>query len=76
MAIPPISDPRWKDLLIGKEQKPVELLALKIMIGRLRLQVQQKPQDMSTALSELETMVKKVEKLAPKDITIMFGGRP
>jgi hypothetical protein len=43
MTLPPSSDQVWKDILLGKTRYNFEFLALKILLGRLIMQVEANP---------------------------------
>ena len=52
MSIPAISDPKWRSALMGAEPK-VNSLATKLLLSRLRDEVQRNPSTLSRAVAEL-----------------------
>ena len=70
MAVPPKTDPCWKRLLVNPAVPAFSALATKLTVGRLRLEVKQKPTAMPTAVDEISTFFAKNE-FAQRDVPLI-----
>jgi hypothetical protein len=77
MPIPPSSDIVWKDLLLRKKSYDFEFLALKMLLGRLIMDVERDPSlpNMEKCATQLHDLLIKNENLpsAKKDIQKIAG---
>jgi hypothetical protein len=77
MTIPPATDIVWKDILLKKKTYDFEFLALKMLLGRLTMEVERDPSQESLAkcATQLHDLLVKNEKLptANRDIQKIIG---
>lgn len=78
MEIPPITDDRWKELVLGNIDFEFEFLAIKILIFRIRLNIKKNNSHETIIKSarELRNLFLKTIKLpiAQNDLKKIFGG--
>ncbi len=75
MLLPPANHPIWSDIVTGKTKYEFECLAVKILLGRLQVQVNNGMQSIENSASELHNFFVKNQKLpsAQRDLTKIFG---
>jgi hypothetical protein len=77
MTIPLSSDSVWKDLLLKKKSFDFDFLALKMLLGRLIMDVEQNPSpdNLEKCAAQLHAMMEKNENLpsAKRDIQKILG---
>lgn len=75
MTIPNSSDIAWSDIITGKTRHEFECLALKILLGRLRLNSEGDPSKVQTCANELREFFIKNPQLpsAQRDLKKIFG---
>lgn len=71
--IPPVSNPKWSQLIKGEISFDYKLLALKIMLTRLQQKVKANPASVADSIKELADFFTKNEKLLADDIKTIFG---
>jgi hypothetical protein len=76
--LPPTTDPRWRDIVTGKADYEFEFLALKVLLGRLRvtLTTDGSPAALDGCVKQLRNLLEETADLpkASRDIARMFGG--
>ena len=77
MEIPPLTDRRWKELVIGEINFEFEFLAIKILLFRIRLNLKKdnSPEKIKKSIEDLRNLFLKTIKLpiAQKDLKKIFG---
>ncbi len=77
MTIPPATDIVWKDILLKKKTYDFEFLALKMLLGRLTMEVERDPsqENLEKCATQLHDLLVKNEKLptANRDIQKIIG---
>lgn len=77
MTIPPATDIVWKDILLKKKTYDFEFLALKMLLGRLTMEVERDPsqENLVKCTTQLHDLLVKNEKLptANRDIQKIIG---
>lgn len=74
-ALPPASDPRWKNLVTGNMSKPLAMLALKIMMTRIlnSTKADPSPANVDKNIQEVRSFFEKNMQLAQQDLATIFG---
>lgn len=74
-VLPPVSDPHWRDLVMGNISKAWELLALKIMMTRIVAACKADPSAATVEkyTKEVHDFFEKNMKLAQNDLHAIFG---
>lgn len=75
MNAPPISHPRWAEILQGKRAAELKFLGAKLTLGRLKASVASNPASLPTATTELRDFFAKLEHLpnVQADLQSLFG---
>ena len=65
MTIPPANDPIWKDMLLKRKSFDFEFLAVKMLLGRLIMDVERDPSDgnLEKCANQLRELLAKNEQL-------------
>lgn len=73
--VPPISDTRWRGVVIGAAMFQPTLLASQILVKRLQMSVTADPStgNVARASSDLRAFYEKYEKIAARDLSQIFG---
>jgi hypothetical protein len=73
--IPPASDPHWRNVVTGSISFQPSMLALQILLTRLKTAVErdQSPGNVSRAIGELRAYFEKYEAIAADDLAQIFG---
>ncbi|MFX1274566.1 MAG: hypothetical protein ACFFBP_10600 [Promethearchaeota archaeon] len=78
MQIPPLTDKRWKELVVGNIDFEFEFLAIKILMFRIRLNIKKdnSPEIINKSAEEIRNLFLKTIKLpiAQSDLKKIFGG--
>lgn len=74
-SVPPITDPRWRDVATGKIVRPWKLLAVKIMMTRIigLTRADPSPAVISGCVQEIHSFFAKNAQIAQDDLTSIFG---
>jgi hypothetical protein len=77
MTIPPASDIVWKDILLKKKTYDFEFLALKILLGRLSMDIERNPseENLNKCAEQLHDLFAKNDNLptANRDLQKIIG---
>lgn len=73
--LPSKDDPRWRDLVIGKDEFALKTLATKMLLTRVRQLVRENPsaERISEAVNIAYEFFKKNQHTVSGDITCIFG---
>lgn len=74
LTLPPATDRRWRDLVLGVNTTPPKLLALKFMLTRITLAAKKDPSPASVqaAVHELHDFFQKNPKIVQADIAALL----
>ncbi len=74
-ALPPTTDPRWTDIVMGKKTVNWELLAAKILMMRIvsSSKTDSSPENIKKCVEEIHNFFEKNLKLAQNDLKNMFA---
>jgi len=69
-----LSDPHWKYLVVGKLNCKFELLAVKLLMNRIRVKISlgDDEETVNDCINEVHNFFKKNEKYAEKDLLKIF----
>lgn len=72
--LPPKTDPRWRDVALGKISGPWQMLALKILLTRVQgsLNADASPANLDKCAQEIYAFFEKNLKLAQKDLAAIL----
>lgn len=72
--IPPVTDPRWRDLVTGKIVKPWHMLALKILMIRINnsTRFDPSPSNVDRCVWELHSFFERNIRVAELDLMAVF----
>ncbi len=77
MAVPPVTDQIWKDILLGDKKFKFEFLGLKILLGRLMNQIRKNPsqENIDECAAELHNLFAKNTRLprVKRDLQKILG---
>ncbi len=73
--IPDANDPHWRDVVTGSRPFEPEMLALQILITRLRMSTRRDASatNVAQAIGELRAFFQKYEAIAADDLEQIFG---
>ena len=72
--VPPISDPRWKQIVLGDEIMNFQALPTKMLMMRVRLLARDKtPQKVDEAIAIAHDFFSKNFNIVSSDIRLLFG---
>lgn len=74
LSVPPTTDRRWRDLVLGVNTTPPKLLALKFMLTRITLAAKKDPTPatIQAGIQELYDFFQKNSKMVQADTAALF----
>lgn len=73
VAIPPLTDPRWRMLVVEGTDRPIQLLAVKLMLTRMNREAKDSPAGIPARVRELHAFFEKNLRIASSDVKTLFG---
>jgi hypothetical protein len=73
--IPAVDDPKWRDLILGKNNYHLHFLAFKILMSKIQRVVKLSSDEMTikSCISEVHKFCEKNEKFLENDLKEIFG---
>lgn len=74
ISVPPITNPRWRDVVTGKIARPWKLLAVRIMMTRIAGLTKGDPSSdmVSRCVQDLHSFFEKNARIAQDDLASIF----
>jgi hypothetical protein len=73
--VPPITNSKWEEIVMGKLQCHFKFLAAKMLMGRILVSIENDPssKNIDKCIYEIYTLFFKNEKVAREDLVELFG---